>query len=210
MLKNYLVISIRNIWKHKLYSFINIFSLTFGLAASIVIYLFIQDELSFDAFNTKHDSLYRLNEVQSFPGTNTQHVALSMPGMAPNMIEEFPEIQNYTRFYSRGRKLYNTEDMEVIIDKSVFVDSTFFQMFDFELARGDRSTALHQPYSVIFTQESAEKLFGTIEGIVGESVTMDGDMYIVKGVLENLSENSHLQFDYLVLPLLPLSAELRR
>ena len=86
MLKNYLLISLRNIRQSPLYAFINIFSLAIGLTACMVIYLFIRDERSFDAFHAKNESIYRLDEIQNFPGTNLQKVALSMPGMAPAAV----------------------------------------------------------------------------------------------------------------------------
>jgi putative ABC transport system permease protein len=83
MFKNYFAIALRNIRKGPLYAFINIFSLAIGLASCIVIYLFIKDEKSFDAFHSKSNVIYRLDEVQNFPGTNEQKVALSMGGMGP-------------------------------------------------------------------------------------------------------------------------------
>ena len=88
MLKNYFAIAIRNIRQHPLYAFINVFSLAIGLAACLVIYLFVADERSFDAFHTQN--IYRLDEVQNFPGTHQHKVALSMPGMGPAMLGEFP------------------------------------------------------------------------------------------------------------------------
>lgn len=88
MFQNYLKIAFRNTFKQKLLSVINIFSLALGIAACILIYLFIREEHSFDAFHTQQAQLYRLNEIQSFPGTNTQHVALSMPGMGPAMVKD--------------------------------------------------------------------------------------------------------------------------
>ncbi|MEQ8808238.1 MAG: ABC transporter permease, partial [Imperialibacter sp.] len=98
MIKNYLLIAYRNLLKQKLFSFINIFSLAIGLAASVVIYLFIQDETSFDQFHSLKENIYRLDEIQSFPGTNTQKVALSMPGMGPFLQQDFPQVKRYSRF----------------------------------------------------------------------------------------------------------------
>jgi putative ABC transport system permease protein len=103
MLKNYFAISLRNIRQNPLYAFINILSLAIGLAACLVIYLFISDERSFDAFHAKGEVIYRLDEVQSFPGTNEQKVALSMPGMGPAIRKEFPEVVSYARFVNRRR-----------------------------------------------------------------------------------------------------------
>ena len=88
MLRNYLKSTMRNLVKYKAFSTINIFSLSIGIAACLVIFLFVKDERSFDGIH--QENVYRLCEVQSFPGTNTQKVALSMPGMGPTMIQEFP------------------------------------------------------------------------------------------------------------------------
>ena len=133
MIKNYLAIALRNIRQNPLYSFINIFSLAIGLAACMIIYLFISDEKSFDTFHANPASIYRLNEVQNFPGTNEQHVALSMPGMGPNILKEFPEVENYTRYMSRDKPLVINDEDRFLLDRLAFVDSTFLEIFNYEL-----------------------------------------------------------------------------
>ncbi|MEX1238755.1 MAG: hypothetical protein WEB30_03530 [Cyclobacteriaceae bacterium] len=100
MIKNYLAIALRNIREYPLYAVINISSLAIGLAACLVIYLFISDERGFDAFHSKKQNTYRLDEVQNFTGTNLQKVALSMSGMGPTLAEEFPEVQSFTRYWN--------------------------------------------------------------------------------------------------------------
>ena len=120
MFWNYLKIALRNTWKQKLFSFINIFSLAFGIAACLLIYLFIQDERSFDQFHHQKAQIYRLDEVQSFPSTNTQNVALSMPGMAPNLQKDYPEVLGYSRFWGRGKRLFEKDDTRLIIERTVF------------------------------------------------------------------------------------------
>lgn len=197
MLWNYIKIGLRNTWNQKLLSFINIFSLAFGIAACLLIYLFIQDERSFDAFHTKKAQIYRLDEVQSFPGTNTQNVALSMPGMGPNIQKDYPEIQNFTRFWGRGKRLFERGDKRFVIEETAAVDSTFLEIFDFPLIDGDRNTALDEPYSVLLTEEMAEKFFGK-QSPIGETLIRGDDPYKVTGVLKNVPENSHLQFDLLM------------
>ena len=197
MFWNYLKIALRNTRKQQLLSIINIFSLAFGIAACLLIYLFIHDERSFDAFHTKKAQLYRLDEVQSFPGTNTQNVALSMPGMGPNLAKDYPEVINYTRFWGRGKRLYYKDDQRMIIEKTVAVDSTFLELFDFELISGDRTTALDEPYSLILTKTTAEKFFKDKDPM-GESLVMRDDPYKITGILADVPENSHLQFDALI------------
>lgn len=197
MFWNYLKIALRNTKKQSLLSFINIFSLALGIAACLLIYLFIQEERSFDAFHTKKDQIYRLDEVQSFPGTNTQKVALSMPGMGPNIQRDYPEIQNFTRFWGRGKRLFEKGDQRFVIEKTASVDSTFLEIFDFKLLAGDRQTALDEPYSIVISQKTAEQFFGK-QDPMGETLILGEDPYKVTGVLENVPENSHLQFDLLM------------
>ncbi|MEP1035138.1 ABC transporter permease [Ekhidna sp.] len=192
MLRNYLKSSIRNLLKYKSFSSINIFSLTIGMAACMVIFLFIRDEKSFDAFHEKN--MYRLCEIQSFPGTNTQKVALSMPGMGPTMTDQFPEIERYTRFWSWGSQVIRRDDKSLIAERVVGVDSTFFEMFNFNLIHGDRREVIGGPLDAVISKDIALRLFDNID-VVGERFDVDDNEYVVRGVMENVPKNSHLQFD---------------
>jgi len=198
MIRNYLLTAFRNIVKNPLYSFINILSLAIGIAACIVIYLFVQDESNFDDFHKQNASIYRLDEVQTFSGTKPQKVALSMPGMAPAMLRDFPEVTNYTRFYRRGKRLYKKGEKQFLIEKTVAVDSTFLEIFDFELLEGDRSTALDEPNAVILTEETALKFFESTGEAIGQTINMGEDAMKITGILKDVPENSHLQFDVLL------------
>lgn len=198
MLKNYLNIAIRNIRQNPLYSFINIFSLAIGLAACMVIYLFIEDEKSFDTFHTKNKSIYRLDEVQNFPGTNEQKVALSMPGMGPNILKEFPEVENYTRYMDRNNPLVINGEDRFILQNLAFVDSTFLEIFDYELIQGDRASCLDNPNSILITEETALKFFPTANEALSNSLMYGDKEYKITGILKNAPENSHLQFDGLI------------
>ncbi len=198
MWPNYLTSAFRNIAKYSLYSTINITSLAIGIAFCIVIYLFITDERSFDAFHEKSSSIYRLDEVQSFPGTNTQKVALSMPGMAPALLAEYPEVTNYTRYFGRSNRLYQYGETRQLIEQTVFVDSTFLDIFDFELLEGDRETALDNPRSMLLTAETVASLSTADKSMLGELVVINETTYTVTGILANVPENSHMQFDALL------------
>lgn len=197
MLKNYLKSAWRNLMKYKGFSTINILSLSIGMAACMVIFLFIKDELSFDAFHSKKDVIYRLNEVQSFPGTNTQNVALSMPGMGPTMTNEFPEIENFTRYRSFGERLIEVGDQRMMIEGISGVDSTFINIFDFPLLAGDPRTALDDPHNAIISEETAKTLFGRAD-VVGETFVIDGEQCMITGIMKDVPENSHLQFNILL------------
>src|SRR5690349_13588695 len=118
MFRNYFKIALRNLWKNKVYSAINIIGLAIGMAACIVILLFVFYERSFDNFHTKN--IYRLNEVQKFPGmVSSQKVALSMFPMGPTMKKEFPEIRNFTRIN------WNTKVEVTYADKRIYLPQIF-------------------------------------------------------------------------------------
>ncbi len=198
MLRNYLSVAWRNIRQSPLYAFINIFSLAIGFACCIVIYLFIRDESSFDSFHSKKENLYRLDEVQNFPGTNIQKVALTMPGMGPFLLKEFPEVVNYTRFMCRPKQLVMKDDKRFLLPYVATVDSTFLDMFDFEVVRGDKATALDEPNTMMITEATALKFFKSADEAMGNTLTFDGGEFKVTGILKNVPENSHMKFDALV------------
>src|SRR5438477_10799001 len=132
MLKNYFKIDMRNLWKNKVFSFINVIGLDIGMAACIVIMLFVLFERSFDNFHKKN--IYRLNEVQKFEGmVSSQKVALSMFPMGPTLKKEFPEIKNFTRINWNQKVQMTYRDKRIYLPRAFLVDSTFLQMFDFKL-----------------------------------------------------------------------------
>ena len=198
MFKNYLKTAWRNLWKHKSFSAINIIGLSIGLAACIVIMMFVYYERSFDDFHSKN--IYRLNEVQKFEGmVSSQKVALSMFPMGSTLQHDFPEIRNFTRVHWTGKYQMTFGEKRIYFHESFFVDSTFLQLFDFKLLKGDRNTVLEKPNSVVLTQASAEKLFGSQDPI-GKTIKHYGDdttSFIVRGVLQNVPQNSQMQFDAL-------------
>ena len=165
--------------------------------ACMIIFLFVTDELSFDAFHEKNHRIFRLCEVQSFEGTNTQKVALSMPGMGPTMTTEFQEIENFTRFWNLGERLLESGDSQILVDNVAGVDSSFFEIFDYELIHGDPATVIDQPFDAVLSEDVAMKLFNR-KDVIGESFSLNGDQCLVRGVMANVPENSHLKFNMLV------------
>jgi len=198
MIRNYLTIALRNIRQNPLYSFINIFSLAIGLAACMVIYLFVADEKSFDAFHGKRDRIYRVDEVQSFPGTNVQKVALTMPGMALAFKADFPEVENITRFSNRQKTLVIKDDTRLLIPNIALVDSTFLDIFDFAVVQGDKSTALDEPYTMMLTESMALRFFKSPELAMGQTLTYRSKEFKITGILKDVPEQSHMKFDALV------------
>ena len=195
MLRNYLRVALRNLVQHKVYALINVLSLAIGITTCLIIFLFITDELSFDSFHQQEDRIYRLNEVQSFTGMSPQNVALSMPGMGPSLLREMPEVESFARFWVWSNMLYQQGDQRLIIERTAMVDATFLSLFDFELTEGAQ-TALDEPNSIVLTETLAQKLFGE-EGAVGQQLVVDDKNYSVTGLLADVPENSHLQYDAL-------------
>ena len=198
MFGNYFKTAWRNLWKNKVYSIINIAGLAISMAACIVIMLFVFYEKSFDHFHTKN--IYRLNEVQKPPGmVSSQKVALTMFPMGQTMKAEFPQILRYTHIRWNDKYQMTYGDKRVFLPQAFFVDTAFFQLFDFPLLRGDRATALLKPNSIVLTASAARKLFGS-EDPMGKTLThfdFDTVLFKVTGILADVPENSQLQFDAL-------------
>ena len=196
MIKNYFKIAFRNLWKNKAFSTINILGLAIGMAACIVIMLFVFYEKSFDRMHAKN--IYRLDEVQKFEGmVQPQNVALSMYPMGPTLTADFPEIKNFTRVRQASKLDLTYGDKRIFFPTILYVDSTFLRLFDFEVAKGDRKSILEKPNSIALTEESAKKLFGN-EDPIGKTVTKhvgDTITFTVTGIMKDAPENSHLQFD---------------
>ncbi len=197
MLRNYFAIAIRNIRQNPFYALINMFSLAIGLASCLVIYLFITDELSFDAFHSRKSSIYRLDEVQNFTGTTVQQVALTMGGMGPAMLNDYPEVASFTRYWGRGKQVLKRGEEQFLVDDVAAVDSTFLEIFDFELLAGQMTTALDEPNSIVVTEKTARKFFKDFHEAINNTVTIGDLEYKITGILKPIPENSHLQFDAL-------------
>ncbi|XOV91748.1 MAG: ABC transporter permease [Bacteroidota bacterium] len=196
MYRNYFKVSWRNLAKNKVFSAINITSLSIGITACLIIFLFIKDELSFDAFHSKKDRIYRLCELQTWEGTNPQNVPISWPKMGFVLPDYFPEVEACARYMNRGEELMEAGDKKLVVKSVAGVDSTFLQVFDFELISGNRKTALVAPNSIVISEDVATRFFSTTD-VIGKSLYSDGNEFNITGVMENVPENSHLQFDML-------------
>jgi len=198
MLSNYLKIAYRNLLRNKLYSGINIVGLAVGLSACIVIMLFVNYENGYDSIHTKN--LYRLDEVQMFEGmVAPQKVALSMYPMGPTLKEEYPEVKNFVRVDDQKNVILAYNQKKVELPGILWTDANFLDMFDFPLLKGEISSVLSEPNTMVLTQKSAAIIFGTTEPL-GQTVTYYGRdtlAFKVTGILADLPANSHLQFDAL-------------
>ena len=196
MIKNYIKIALRNIKKHKGYSFINIAGLAVGMACCILILLWVEDELSYDKYHKNADRIYRITYAEEI-GSAFDHYALSPFGGTQAIAAEVAGISTFTRLMERTGLIKYAEN-KFDERKIFYVDNDFFQIFSFELIEGDPTTALENPGSIVLTQEMAGKIFGN-EPALGETLNLnaDGDLQVT-GVVKNVPRNSHFHFNYLV------------
>jgi putative ABC transport system permease protein len=198
MIRNYLVVMWRNVTRHKLFAAINIIGLATGMAACIVILLFVFYERSFDSMHQRN--LYRLNELNKFTSTGIiQKVAGTSFRSGPSLKAEFPEVLNYARVEVNNQYEMTYAEKRVFFSRTYFADSSFLRMFDFPLQRGDRQTALQKPNSIVLTESAARELFGAVDPI-GKTVSHYGRdtlLFTVTGILKAVPANSQFQFDAL-------------
>jgi len=193
MIKNYLKTALRHLLKYKSLSLINISGLVFGLFCVILIYSWIRYQSSYDKFHKNADRLYRV----VFTNENKDFFGYYQPGpLASHLREVIPEITHTTSYMEMQWKL-SCEDKGFFVIGS-FVDNDFFNMFSFPLLQGDISIVLNNPGSVVLTENLAHKLFGKINPI-GETVKLNNNQTLhVTGVLKDIPQNSHMQFDFLM------------
>ncbi len=197
MLKNYLKVILRNIRKHKGYSFINITGLAIGMACCLLISIWVLDELSYDRFHTNAPQLYRVEEDQQYSG-RVFHVSVTPHPLAPALIEEIPEIVDATRLVWSGGLLFRYGEKAFFEYSVRAVDPSFFQMFTFPLIKGDKNRVLESAYSLVINEDIAEKYFGR-EDPLGKLITINNTHeFTVDGVIKNVPHNSILQFEVLV------------
>ncbi|MBT4575112.1 MAG: FtsX-like permease family protein, partial [Candidatus Cloacimonetes bacterium] len=196
MLKNYFKIAVRNIIRHKGFSFINIAGLAVGLAVCFLILLWVQDELSFDKFNENYNRIHRILVDVNTNGEKFV-VGVTAAAIAPNIIDDVPEFEEICRFKNWGRfQIRKNENEEFVGLNSGVADPSIFKIFTIPLLAGDPETALNDAHSLVLTTEAAEKLFGEDDPL-GKIVQVKnrGD-FTVTGLVDNI-ENSHFNFEFL-------------
>lgn len=197
MISNYLKIALRNITRHKGFSFINIFGLALGIACAMLIYLWVYDEITFDRFHRNIDQIYRVEQEQVYNG-ESYHVNVTPYPSGEGWKMEIPEVQDAIRFAYTGNLLLKYKEKSFFETGIVAVDSSIFSVFSFELEFGDPSTALTKPLSMVMTKEMAEKYFGS-ENPLGKTIRVDNQHeFTITGVLKRIPKNSSLRFSIFV------------
>jgi putative ABC transport system permease protein len=196
MIKLFFKTTIRYILKNKLYSFLNIFGLTLGLAAFIYIATYVSYETNFDQFHANANRIYRCVTFAKM-GETLECIPRSEYPLAETVKSEIPEVQTATRLFVEDNIYTRYKDNKFIEKRVCYADPNLLDVFDFKLVEGDKTTALSNPNTILLTQKAVQKYFGN-ENPVGKSITLSNNQnFQVTGVLENLPFNSHLQFDLL-------------
>jgi putative ABC transport system permease protein len=196
MISNYLKIAWRNLLKNKTFGSINLFGLVTGLTTCLLIFLYVNDELSYDRYLEKADRIYRIDNELKFSG-NHADLAVSSPIMGAVFKNSFPEIENYTRLRWLGSLLFKKEGLNQTVYRVAYADSTLLQLFSFKVLSGNATTALNEPNAIVLTEKTAMQLYNSID-IVGQSFVSDRKTFKVTAVIADIPRQTHFNFDAFV------------
>jgi putative ABC transport system permease protein len=200
MIKNWLKVAFRNLVRHKGYSLINLFGLAVGMTCAILIMLYVRDELSYDRYPAKAESIYRLGLEARTVNRGHLRTARTPPPWAPALARDYPEVLNYVRFktplvswlvgYEEGERRFHEKGF-------YFADPSVFEVFSLKLLRGDPATALTEPNTLVLTEKAAARYFGRDDPL-GKTLRIDNTYnFRVTGVMQDVPRTSHISFDIL-------------
>ncbi len=206
MLKNRFLLLLRTYRRDTFISVAKVFGLSLGFLVFTTIALFVQDQLAFDSFHEKKDRIYRVNLDGTYKEAAGEEIAMSHYKMEPLLRENYPEIENVVRLFDANQGFCSYGEKKGYYNSALFVDLSFFEVFDFELIYGDKTKALHGPNSIIITESLSKQLFGE-EDPVGKQIAIRYGHWVVSpkpedrdgiitGVIKE-EERSHLKFDVL-------------
>ncbi|MFC2101157.1 ABC transporter permease, partial [Bacteroidota bacterium] len=197
LIYNYFKIAIRNILRDKFYTVINISGLAIGIACTIFIFLYIQDELGYDKYHKNHKQIFRVEEDFNISGKQDRIAASAFPiGIA--LEKEIPEVEGFVRFNMVGKQLFRYDDKEFYEEDIFFADSSLTNIFTHNFIHGLPDKALTEPYTMIISQSLAEKYFGK-ENPIGKIITSgSNNSFKITAVFEDLPKNIHLRYDGII------------
>ena len=202
MFKNYLKVAIRNLWKNKVFSAINIVGLSAGLAVCLLIVLYVKDELSYDNYNVQAKNIYRLDADIAFNGTQFTSVTTPAP-LAPMLMKDYPQIVQYVRLRNFGDIVIKKDNQNIQNHNAIFADSTFFQVFSIPMLAGNRLTALNEPNSIVIDETTAKKYFShdaanNLTDVLGKTLYVDNSVNCkITGVIKDIPSQSHFHFSFI-------------
>ena len=196
MFKNYLKVALRNLWKNKAFSAINITGLSAGLAVCLLIVLYVKDEMSYDKYNLQAENIYRLDADIFFNGTQFTSAVAPAP-LAPTLKKDLPQVIQYTRLRNFGDIFIKKDNQNIQNHNAVFADSTFFQVFSIPMIAGNRLTALNEPNSIVIDETTAKKYFASTD-VLGKTLYVDNSVNCkITGVIRDMPHQSHFHFSFI-------------
>lgn len=197
MLRNYFLVSFRNIKKNKWFTLINVFGLAIGMAASLLVYIHIRHELSFDDFHHDLDRLYRVTQSRDMASGTDYTASVPYPFITV-LDKEFTQFQSYTQLHRDYRPLAVVRGEKSILEGVIFADSNFFDVLNFKVVAGNPKKTLAAPGQAFLSQGMATRLFGE-DSPVGEKINLRNQLDVeIAGIFEDVPTNSHLAFDMVV------------
>src|SRR5688572_6563757 len=196
MLKNYIKIAWRNLLRHKVYSAINIFGLAIGIAACLLIFLYVQDELTYEKHFSKADRIFRVANDINLQG-QTDKFALTPMALAPALKKDYPELEEAVRLMPIGKQTVWFDEKVFNEENLFFADSNFFKVFDYHFVKGNPETALSEPKTIVLTEALAEKYFGSAENAMDKMLKFSKNTHKVTGVIQD-QKHSHIQVNALL------------
>jgi putative ABC transport system permease protein len=197
MIKNYFQIAIRNIFKQKGYSFINIAGLALGLTCCIIIMIWIQNELSYDKYNEYGDRIYRIERsfLNQYGSLTTSFCSLA-PSFVPLLKQDFQEIESIARFF-RSESIVKANEKTFTEKRFFYSENEIFDILTIPFIKGNQKTALNNPNTVVISESISKKYFGD-ENPIGKRIQADDKLSLeITGVFSDLPENSHVHFDFI-------------
>ncbi|HVV54349.1 MAG TPA: ABC transporter permease, partial [Mucilaginibacter sp.] len=197
MIKNYIKVALRNMFRNKFFSLINILGLALGMACSILIILWVQNELSIDNYHKNGPNLYAVIERQYYDNKVTGQY--NVPGVLANEMKKvLPQVKYATGFDDGEQNTFQVADKILKLDGGA-ADSDFFKMFSYKLLEGNAQTALNTPSSIAISRTMAEDFFGSPQAAIGKSIRYENKQnFNITAVFDNVPENSSHKFDYLL------------
>jgi putative ABC transport system permease protein len=198
MIKNYLLIALRNLKKNRAFSFINVTGLAIGMAAGLLIIQYVVFELSYDNFHVKKERIFRVTQDRLDNGKLTTQWAAGAFAVGSKLKANFPEIEDYVKVYSYKTILATYQDRKLVMEKTYFSGNSFFNIFSYSLIAGDPKTALLEPNTAVITESVAKKLFGTVNAIGKLASFSFNDPVKITGVMQDFPVNTHFKCDVLL------------
>lgn len=201
MFKNYIKTAYRSLLHNKGFTVLNILGLTLGLAACLLIVLYVFDELSYDRYNTNADRIYRVNEDLKL-GENKVDYAVCMPPLAQALKNDFPYVEDAVRLKNAGSWHVKKGDAEILENSVAYAGPSLFHVFTLPMVAGSPASALVGPNSLVITESAAKKYFGNAidyQNVIGKTLTFnDNNFYKITGVIKDIPATSHFHFDFFI------------